>query len=676
MPTRHFQETVRLSPAGLPRLALPALCALAVTASSAAALADELHVPRDYFHLEAAAAAAQPGDTIVLHGEARIREIRSRTDPVVLPANVTLRGGRLADDVTLIANELTLRRVGLRKVLRIEGDGTSLVACSGRSTSVDLVGDGARVERLRVRGAATSSSRVRVHGDDALLEGLAGTIGIEVDGDRAHVSGSRLVTGGIRVVGDDATIAGNRTSRTRGRISVVGDRAVIRRNRVGPWAKAVGAIWVNGGDADVSGNRVRSFRSGIQVLSTDVGGAPSRIEDNVVRLSSVAPNEWFGLNGIRVVCDTPGTVVTGNRIRVMSRDGIHVEAPGATIQDNSVVVRQHRATRHDRGNGITSLGRGCTIDGNDVFVVNHQSRQFFTGHGFRIVGTEWTVTDNVVLHAAEHGFVLDGDGVATGNRVRGARGHGVAVVGSGPVTVQSSVVESCGQEGVFATAPGTVLDDVRVRRAKGAGVFVHPDAPGSALGLVDVSGCRRGGLVNEAADLTVSGSTLLGNNPGDLVDLVVPLELTNTEVGTRTSDPRLAPRGREEWLVDHPARTTPWAGFKLWFTVAGAGDGGTDVPVELRPDRYVALRSGQQVGSPVVARLSADQFDAIWAFAAGHDVPLPRPGLKTSFPEGLTVIGKLSLTSNPDLASHPDVAEWLALIQQHVRAQIAAGVTR
>ena len=654
-----------------------ALCAAAVVAVGAgAALADELHVPRDYFHLEAAAAAAQPGDVIVLHGNARVREIRSRTDPVVLPANVTLRGGRLADDVTLIADGLTLRRVGVRKVLRVEGDGASLVACNARSASIDVVGDSTRVERLRARGSATSGSGLQIHGDYAVVEGLSGTIGVEIAGARARVSGCRLVAGGIRVVGHDATVEGNRTSRTRCRVSVSGDRALIRRNRIGPWSKAMRPLGVHGSDAVVRGNRVIGFRNGIRVSAPAFSGTPPRVENNVVRLSTPAPREWFGLDGIRVLCEVPGAVVARNTVRVASRDGIRVEADGATIADNSVRVSQHRATRHGRGNGIVSLGRGCTIERNTVAVNNHDRRQLYTGHGFQIIGAAWTVRDNVVSHAAEHGVVLDGDGVASDNRVRAARGHGIAVVGAGPVTVSGGSIEGVGQEGLYLTSPGTVVRGVRVRGARGAGVFAHADASTSELHEVDVSGCNRGGVVNEADGLAVIGSRLRGNGGGDLVDFAVADDVTDTEIGSRSTDERLVPRGREEWLVEHGRQRRPWSGRIVLFRLAGADDDGEDVVVKLRPDWFVVVPNGSDVGARVVTRLTGAQFAEIWEFPVDHGIPLTSTEGGVRFAEGLSVFTRQFSHLGLEPAGNPDVAEWLALIQQHVRAQIDAGVVR
>lgn len=367
---------------------------------AAPALAADLHVPSPvYPTIAAAAAAAQPGDRIVVAPGIYREHVTSAA------AGVAFVGRRATWDATL-ANGTT------GSCLTVTGAGTSVQGFTFLSGDqgqpcVDLTGDDCRMVRCTLRGtdsrlvvitgtrAAVSDCRlygardnaVEIFGDDATIEKVKASrsmdAALHVTGARARVARNKFdVSDGascINVEGDAATVLANRFSGARRGIAVTGNGCVVEANKC-----------VGGGDIVVTGDAVTirgnlfadgTYRVAIRVDSVDVGGG--LVEDNVV--------DRHPATAIDLRC----TQVTVRRNRITDV---------GTAGDAGILLNTASVSNQLSANVVT----GCD------------------GHAYIVRGQGNVLTECVAVGATADGFHIEDDGnTLTGCRATGCGGEGL-----------------------------------------------------------------------------------------------------------------------------------------------------------------------------------------------------------------------------------------------------------
>ena len=535
-------SNVRSAPArALRRTALTLAFAATLAATAGIALADELHVPRDYIHLEAAAAAAQRGDTIVLKGEARLREVRASREPIVVPDGVAIVGGRLPKYFTVVGDDLTLRDLLITQPIEVHGDGTVVDGCLMRSATLRLIGDDVVVRRIKTTRARRPNSTIVITGDSATVDGTRGIVRTEVNGSDALVIGARLRSGGIDVNGDRARVEDCRRLGESVSIFIRGDLAVVRRNRVGSIGRSERGITVRGAGAVVEDNDVRGSRDGIRIEEGDsAAGTPHVVRRNRVRANRIRRPGF----GIAVTSTVSPSTIADNVVTSVARVGIQVAAPAAVVTGNTVTCRSGGA---ETQTGIRVVGNDAVVADNTTHHPSPRGNRL-GGHGVHVVGSDFTVERNTVKGARGHGLVADGSGSVTDNSVKNPRGHGFALVGD-DIVVTGAEVLGCGQEGAYVRATTVRITGIEIRDARGAGMFVHGEVVNADLTGVSIFRSRHGGLVNDSPAAQITESLLTKNKGADLVELT-PLALSiETEIGRVSDDPSFLPLGRDEWFL-------------------------------------------------------------------------------------------------------------------------------
>jgi len=401
-----------------------AASAAAVLGAAAGALAGDIHVPGDFRTIAEAAAAAAPGDRVVVargthRGSfsvrnpgieiaapdgARLRTRRARGSddtPVALwvqADGVTLRGLTFENACLDIAAagtvvvDCTFRRRGSRRdganSLLAHGDRTAiedtLFVLSGSrrngATAIFAEGTGTTATGLEITGSVRWERGIVSRGDGAVVADnvirAEEAAGVVVVGDEGLVSGNFVEGGFVRVDGDGATIEGNAVVESpfdAPGVWVDGDGNRIEDNTV-EFGVDTGIV-VRGDGNEVRGNAVRhngSFRDAMALgHGIVVRGSGNRLFSNLVE-GSLA-------DGIRILGNDAWTPSGGTWMRIPLGPGNSVEGSAATDV------------------GLCGLGNwtlwtavtGCAFTGSSLDVVNGGTFEVFTGNEFDTGGPEF-----------------------------------------------------------------------------------------------------------------------------------------------------------------------------------------------------------------------------------------------------------------------------------------------
>lgn len=384
-----------------------------------AAMADTLTVPGDFPTISAAAAAAAPGDTIVVAKQADgsyVENVVLATDDVTLTtANAEIDPQASGTALTITGDRVTVRGFTIRNSINfgiaVTGDDVSImsvtvVSCFG--TGISILADGANVSGCRVRHCTGSGIEYGSNGvlgsgtfERNILE-LNTDSGMLLSGDRLKVNGNAitnnggdgiLILNGGFLAPDPSTLMGN---------------TVMSNNRNGIMVLDPGA-----GTMTLFGNQIhQNGRNGIEVNL----GAGVNVQRNFVSNNSRA--------GILLV-DTASASVVGNNVRSNARHGVEVtnNGPGGHLIARNYTFYNGRDGLHVQGSGNAMV---------DNFTFDN------LGDGVDVVGDGPTlsnnVTNNVVYRNGHEG--IDNSGITTRmtlNRslMNGSGGDGPDIAGAG-----------------------------------------------------------------------------------------------------------------------------------------------------------------------------------------------------------------------------------------------------
>ena len=352
---------------------------------AAPALAADRHVPSPvYPTIAAAAAAAQPGDRIVVAPGIYREHVTSTV------TGVTFVGRRAIWDATLLdgTTGVCLTASGGGTVVQ----GFTFMAGDQGPPCVDLTGDDCRVVRCALRGTdsrlvqvtgaraqvalctlvGARGDAVTIVGDDALIDRLTATHSngsvVHVTGARGRVTRNRFEVGDgnpcINVEGDAASVVANRFDLARRAILVTGNGCVVDANRF----RGGGDIFVTGDAVTVRRNAFTegTNRVAIRVDSaTAVGGG--LVEDNLVDRHPVT------------AMDLRCTMVTVRRNRIT----------GCGTDSDAGILVNTAATLNQLTSNVVA---NCD------------------GHAYSISGTNNVFTGCVAIAATADGFHVAGDG--------------------------------------------------------------------------------------------------------------------------------------------------------------------------------------------------------------------------------------------------------------------------
>ncbi|MBL8768962.1 MAG: right-handed parallel beta-helix repeat-containing protein [Planctomycetes bacterium] len=353
------------------------------------ASAATLRVPKDFATIQAAVAAANPGDRIKIANGTFFENVfipAGKDGLVVEGSGKTivdarpLGGAGSGAAIAGLSNGLVVRRLTVR-----HGKGAPAIG-------VFITADGARIER--VTALHCEDFGIDVIGDGAVIDRCvvrSSGIGIAVTGNGATIrkSSAQFVgNAGVFVVGNDARIESS---------------TVTASDTDGIFVSGLGPIVTK---CTVAG--VRGF--GMTVFGA---GSPT-ITSNVVRNVREQP----GL----MVFGATGGLVQSNRISDVAHSGM-LFTGGAS----NVVIRKNRIER----SGCGGLNAGIVLNANACSVSENLVRD--TGNdGIRCLGTQHVLTKNRVLGNACDGIDVDAGTITLiGNVALGNGGDGIENQGPG-----------------------------------------------------------------------------------------------------------------------------------------------------------------------------------------------------------------------------------------------------
>jgi hypothetical protein len=343
--------------------------------SSAAALADDIYVPRDHGTIEEALAAAAPGDRVIVLGGKYENVIVTRGD-----IEIIAKGAMIRDTLEIAGSRVSVSgfRLDRRADVLITGDDVTLtgIKASGGYYWHNIMVDGGR--RATIAGNKLSQGIIQVpHGADATITGnrlKSGTIDtsdvgaailsnsvptIDVSGDQASVLDNRCRSLGLS--GDSCDVANNRVLKELG---IHGDSALATGNVV------FGSISVHADDVTIAGNDVTIAGTGVAAIEVR-GGSRGTITGNVI-----THRGGFGIEG-RWRSD--GLTIIGNDIHgFASRTSIAIGGDGITIANNTIVQTD---AADGKGNGIEISGDANVVTGNDIGAVTRDAIVVVSGTG-------------------------------------------------------------------------------------------------------------------------------------------------------------------------------------------------------------------------------------------------------------------------------------------------------
>jgi hypothetical protein len=468
-----------------------------VLVSSAAALADDLAVPRQYRTIEDALAAAAPGDRVVVRG-GTFENVQVKKGGVSIVAKGTTVQGYLWIDASNVS--VSGFRIGRNGHVVITGDDVTVTGTKaigrGRQGITVQGGRRARIERTKLTsgdievllgtGAVISDNRLK---DGAILTAENG-VWIEsntVELINASGDGTSIIGNQCRVVassGDDCDVSGNQAETS---VSIAGDRVTVQGNeqtrgeaashRVAP------SFFVQGDGALVLDNKLTN--AGLFVSGDDAVIAENAVVDTHVGLAVVG--ERF--------------TVAGNTLEVAGIPSFNPEGDGPTnnpalrvlaleegaVMDNTVI---HRASP-----GMEIDGAGVTISGNDLEGIAAATSILVNGDGNSVLGNQITHEE------ADRGL-----------------GDGIAIVGDGNA-VRDNSIDGVPLDAILVwSGTANVVEGNDVAAVPGCGIVVACRASGTTISDCTVSACRFG-IVNEGGSTSLTDTSMEGNQVADILDL-------------------------------------------------------------------------------------------------------------------------------------------------------------
>ena len=341
-----------------------------------AAMADTLTVPGDFPTISAAAAAAAPGDTIVVARQPNV----SYVENVVLATN----------DVSLTTYNAVIDPQGVGTALTISGDRVKVVGFTIRNSinfGIAVTGDDVSITNVTV--ASCVGTGISILADGANVSGCR----------VRHCSGSGIEYGATGVLGSGTFARNVLELNTDSGMLLSGDRLNVTYN----------AVTSNGGD-------------GIPILNGGfVGLAPSAVNGNVVMSNN--------RNGIMVLDPGAGPMtIASNRIGLNGRNGIELNlGAGVNIQRNYIqgnsragILLEDTASASVVGNNVRSNARhGIEVTNNGpgghLIARNYT---FYNGRdGLHVQGSSNAMLDNFIFNNLGDGVDVVGDGPTLGNDV-------------------------------------------------------------------------------------------------------------------------------------------------------------------------------------------------------------------------------------------------------------------
>ena len=481
-----------------------------VLASSAAALADDLTVPRQYRTIDDALAAAMSGDRVIVRGGTYENLHVTKSGVQIVARGTTVRGYVWIDASNVSVSGLRLSRDGR---IVITGDDVTVTGTRtpGRGRRAISVQGGRRatlagnklsqgdIEVLRGADASVTGNRLKsgtirsldvgaiIEGNTApSIEASAGDSSVldnrckelEATGDSCDVA-NNVVADGLWVTGSGAVIQGNEVDAT---MTVRGDDAAISGNSL-----VTGGIDVNGDRASVLGNTVEASPLGVGVRGNDF-----TISGNDLTAVASAMHD-YSVGFARC----PGIAVADR-------------ATGGTITDNVIT--------HQTGSGIIVDASGVTISGNDIHGIASLTSIAVTGAGN-------TIADNTVVQT----------GVAQ------SFGDGIDVVGDGN-TVSGNDIGVVAQDAILIRiGTGNVISDNTIDAAPGCGLVITCHASDTVVSDCDVSACGLG-IVNAGVSTSMTGTDTQDNEFADILDVSAGFEtFEDNTYDTISHDRVLAP---------------------------------------------------------------------------------------------------------------------------------------
>jgi len=380
------------------RIAIGAVTAVVVlVASTAAARADDLHVPRDFRRLQAALDAAKPGDRVLVDRGAWKGTFEIRTSGIEVVAGPKAR---------LVA---AASRAGFwRPVLDIRADDVAIRGFTVQKGWITAEGDGIVIEGNTFKRFANADS----------YGGF-----LRIDGDRAVVASNTILRDsrtpvGISVWGNDATVVGNRIESRlmEEAIHVLGDAGTVESNEVVMTAEGTGIRVGPGPGHTVTGNTV----SGAPLL---VFGDGSVVRGNTVRDA--------GLGQASILADGNDMAILDNGSADGLDTGLLVRGDGNLVQENDVSGVGTAMTGETVGHGIVVRGSANLLVSDVV--------EGCCGEAFRVVGNDRT---ELVMDPDTGAWFWKRSCLGPGNDVVACIGTGAGTCGLGNWTLGTGVTDS------------------------------------------------------------------------------------------------------------------------------------------------------------------------------------------------------------------------------------------
>lgn len=452
-----------------------------------------------------------------------------RVGPGGASLDEALQTARPGDVVTVLG--------GTHENVFVETDGVTL---RGRGATLRqglrILGDDVVLEGFRVADRA----EVSIRAPRAVVRGLRGSPSgswrIDVDGTDALVEGNRFVRGGVRVRHLRAVVRRNR-GRSAGVESVVAD-TVIEQNDVR-------SVIVRNADANlIRGNRARHL---------DLRGNRTVVEGNQIRFHASLQGDDLVIEGNEIA--GLGAIVVGLRAKVRANRveraflGINVRGSYFEIDDNDVAVdprfegggrnpypdstrAEFAAILVEGAVGGGSITRNRIRHARGVGIAVHADRVRVSGNTIRGVAPRTSID------------VLGSMNVLSGNEIvhetgEGGTGDGVRLAGDDNLVVSLDVTGAAG-DGVAVTAGfRNLVTGATLASSRGAGIAVFRAAYETGLtGVVSAGGSV--GVLNLGTDTTFAGGRVVGGRRADVAEVVPFLEFRDVEYDVLRDDPALA----------------------------------------------------------------------------------------------------------------------------------------
>jgi parallel beta-helix repeat protein len=491
------------------RILTTAAAILAMTAGAAAAT---LKVPQQFETIQAAANAANDGDTIKIapgvYNEAVV--VGEKSNIKFLGSKGTIWESRVdgyTNALTIFGDGYVVQGIKFRHCYRgvvLNGSGNTVQKCTFVNTWYEAAlstGDGFTFAKNSVLGCnlgVNSTDGVDVVVDKNTFRRVYG-FSIYVNGGSATVTGntaSGFYSEGdvIEVNGASPLISGNRVRNAYGyQISASGDGAEILGNTLG---NGYCGIYLAGTSGTIEGNRVlTTYYYGIYVT-----GGYNAVRDNE------AANSYYS----SLYASGDFNEISDNFFHDVADDeGIYSSGSGTIIEGNT--------TANTLNYGIQATGSNITIRGNRI-------RDVFDSDGIYVSGgSNYTIEDNVISDCLGSGIYVSGSlGPISGNTITNSGTYfyaGIYVYGDQHV-IEGNKVSEAGESGIYVSGLGNDLVDCVVTASTINGFRIF--GTDNTLEGCAATGCEGQGFLNHGTNTVVTNSTFLKNgldvaNTGTLV---------------------------------------------------------------------------------------------------------------------------------------------------------------